>query len=110
MSDTARSLVRDPQGVRAGEGLTGTPPALAALVRSRSSGAHADAVAALANELLDPVAGLAQGARALMSFECKESNEFREELLGLMYDRARELHDALVYYDRLARPAASGIS
>lgn len=94
MSETARSLVG----------------ALAPRARVTSSCAHSDAVIGLANELLDPVAGLAQGARALLSFDGGESNELREELLELVYDRARELHDALVYYHRLARPTASGVS
>lgn len=106
MNATRRSLVREPAGSRAGAPPTRTAPVLAALALVGSSAGQDDAIAALADELLDPIAGLAQGARALMSAECRERGDFREELLGLMYDRARELHDALVFYDWRIRTAA----
>ena len=110
MSTVGRSLVRTPQGVRIGASPTGTAPAVAALARVASSAGRDEAVYALADELLDPIAGLAQGARALLSAASPPTNEFREEMLGLMYDRARELDDALVFYDRAIRPAESDIT
>jgi hypothetical protein len=110
MNETTSSLVRDPQGVRAGGRSTGTAPVVAALALVASTGAGDDAVARLADELLDPIAGLAQGARALMTVDCPERAAFRDELLGLMYDRARELHDALIFYDWIVRPAPPGVT
>jgi hypothetical protein len=83
MTADARSLVRTPQPVH-GDAIA--PRRLP----------HANVV----DLLLDPITGIHQGARTVIARHSSMSTELREEVLGLIYERARELSHVLIAYDR----------
>ena len=57
-----------------------------------------DAREALDDLLIDPITGISQAARTVLARHESMSADLRQEVIGLLYDRACELQEAVMMF------------
>ncbi|HUS62841.1 MAG TPA: hypothetical protein VMY34_11630 [Acidimicrobiales bacterium] len=101
--DDPGSLVSAPRAVRDSNTARRRRPHEEALRRLASTGGQdRTAIIAMAEELADPITGISQGVRTLIAHEGRLRSDQLMEVLQLVYERAHELHQALIAYERTA--------